>query len=64
MNKPYYCNFAGVPTIVGETRAWSFVDGKWVEINRAEAYAKAQLIGELEFRRLFGELPPLPAPRR
>jgi hypothetical protein len=44
------------------TRAWSFVDGAWKEINCAEAYAKAQLIGELEFRRLFGELPPLPAP--
>ena len=64
MNKPYYCNYAGVPTIVGETRAWSFVEGAWTEIDRAEAYAKAQLIGEMEFRRLFGELPPLPALRR
>lgn len=62
MNKPYYCDYAGIPTIVGDTRAWSFVDGAWKEINRAEAYAKAQLIGALEFRRLFGDLPPLPAP--
>jgi len=60
MNKPYYCNYAGVPTIVGETHAWSFVEGAWKEINRTEAYTKAQLIGELEFRRLFGKLPPLP----
>jgi hypothetical protein len=62
MNKPYYCDYSGVPTIVGETRAWSFVEGTWKEINRAEAYAKARLIGEPEFRRLFGELPPLPLP--
>ena len=62
MNKPYYCNYAGVPTIVGDTRAWSFVDGAWREINRADAYAKAQLVGELEFKRLFGDLPPLPTP--
>jgi hypothetical protein len=38
------------------------VEGAWKEINRAEAYAKARLIGEPEFRRLFGELPPLPLP--
>jgi hypothetical protein len=62
MNKPYYCDYAGVPTIVGETRAWSFVHGAWKEINRTEAYTKARLIGEHEFRQLFGELPPLPPP--
>jgi hypothetical protein len=49
MDKPYYCDYAGVPTIVGETRAWSFVQGAWKEINRTEAYAKARLIGEHEF---------------
>ena len=53
MNKPYYCDYAGVPTIVGETRAWSFVDGAWKEINRIEAYTQAQLISEQEFRQLF-----------
>jgi len=62
MNKPYYCDYAGVPTIVGETRAWSFVQGAWKEINRTEAYTQARLIGEHEFRQLFGELPPLPPP--
>jgi hypothetical protein len=46
-------------------RAWSFVEGAWKEINRTEAYIKARLIGEHEFRQLFGELPPPPAiPRR
>ncbi len=62
MNKPYYCDYAGVPTIVGETGAWSFVQGAWKEINHSEAYNKARLIGEHEFRQLFGELPPLPPP--
>ena len=62
MNKPYYCDYGGVPTIVGETRAWSFVDGAWKEINHTEAYAEARLIGEHEFRQLFGKLPPLPPP--
>jgi hypothetical protein len=61
MHKPYYCNYAGVPTVIGETCAWSFIGGAWKEISRTEAYTKAQLLGELEFRRLFGELPPLPA---
>ena len=61
MNEPYYCNYAGVPTVIGKTRAWSFVGGAWKEISRTEAYTRAQLLGELEFRRLFGELPPLPA---
>src|SRR5262245_11186229 len=60
MNMPYYCDYAGLPTIVGETSAWSFVQGAWKEIYRAEAYTKARLIGEHEFRQLFGELPPLP----
>ena len=60
MSKPYFCNYAGAPTVIGETCAWSFVEGSWKEIRRSEAYIKAQLIGELEFRRLFGELPPLP----
>ena len=64
MKKPYYCDYAGVPTIVGETRAWSFVEGAWKEVNHAEAYTKARLIGEHEFRHLFGELPPLPPPIR
>jgi hypothetical protein len=63
MNKPYYCNYAGLPTIIDETRAWSFVEGAWREINRIEAYTKAQLMGELEFGRVFGELPPLPSPK-
>src|SRR6476620_10628025 len=49
MNKPYYCDYAGVPTIVGETRAWSFVEGAWKEISHTEAYTKARLIGEHEF---------------
>ena len=62
MNKPYYCDYDGVPTVVGETRAWSFVQGAWKEISHAEAYNKARLIGEHEFRQLFGELPPLPRP--
>jgi len=62
MNKPYYCDYAGVPTIVGETRAWSFVDGAWKEINHIEAYTKARLISEQEFQHLFGRLPPLPPP--
>jgi len=62
MNKPYYCNRSGTPTVVGETRAWTFIDGAWRETDRAEAYTKAELIGEHEFRRLFGLLPPLPAP--
>ena len=44
MKKPYYCDYAGVPTIVGETRAWSFVEGAWKEISHAEAYTKARLI--------------------
>jgi len=60
MTEPYYCNHGGVPTIIVKTRAWSFIDGEWKEISRAEAYTKAQLIGELEFKRLFGDLPPLP----
>jgi hypothetical protein len=64
MKKPYYCDYAGVPTIVGETRAWSFVEGAWKEISHAEAYTKARLIGEHEFRHLFGDLPPLPPPIR
>lgn len=64
MKKLYYCDYVGVPTIVGETRAWSFVQGAWKEINHAEAYAKARLIGEHEFRHLFGDLPPLPPPIR
>jgi hypothetical protein len=62
MSKPYYCDYEGVPTIVGDTCAWSFVDGAWKEINHTEAYDKAQLIGEHEFRKLFGELPPPPPP--
>jgi hypothetical protein len=40
MNKPYYCDYAGTPTIVGQTRAWSFVQGAWKEINRMEAALK------------------------
>jgi hypothetical protein len=64
MNKPFYCNYAGVPTIIGETRAWAFVKGAWKEVDRNEAYTKAQLIGEPEFRRLFGQLPPLPPPSK
>jgi hypothetical protein len=66
MNKPYYCDYAGLPTIVGETRAWSFMQGTWKEIDRTDAYNKAQLIGEHEFRQRFGKLPVLPSagPRR
>ena len=66
MNKPYYCDYAGVPTIVGETRAWSFVGGAWKEISHIEAYTKARLVSEQEFQHLFGRLPPLlpPIPRR
>jgi hypothetical protein len=64
MNKPYYCDYAGTPTIVGQTRAWSFVQGTWKEINRTEAYTNAQLIGEHEFRQRFGNLPPPPATSR
>ena len=63
MNKPYYCDYAGVPTIVGETRAWSFVEGAWEKkLYRIEPYTKARLISEHEFRHLFGGLPPLPPP--
>jgi hypothetical protein len=53
MKKPYYCDYAGVATIVGETRAWSFVEGAWKEVNHAEAYTRARLIGEHEFRHLL-----------
>ena len=42
----YYCDSAGVPTIVGETRAWLFMHGT---INRTEAYTKARLIGDVPF---------------
>jgi hypothetical protein len=62
MSDAYYCDYAGVPTIIGETCAWSFVEGAWKEIDRNEAYTKARLIGEHEFRHLFGELPPPPPP--
>jgi hypothetical protein len=64
MKKPYFCDHAGVPTIVGETRAWSFVEGAWKEVSHAEAYTRARLIGEHEFRNLFGELPPPPPIKR
>jgi hypothetical protein len=60
MKKPYFCDYAGVPTIVGETRAWSFVEGAWKEVSHSDAYTKARLVGEHEFRNLFGDLPPPP----
>jgi hypothetical protein len=56
-----YCSYEGRPTIVTATDAWWLVEGKWVQLERAEAGRNAVVIGESAFYDRFPQVPKLPS---
>jgi hypothetical protein len=40
--------------------AWVYAEGKWHEMNSADAVHKARVLSATDFHKLFGQLPNLP----
>ena len=57
---PKYGALEGKPTRFTDDEAWVFAQNAWHPNNSAEALVGAHVMDEAEFRKDFGELPPLP----
>jgi hypothetical protein len=55
-----FADWEDTPVVVSPGEAWAFVNGAWARRDSTEMSAKARVVSEERFKRLFGELPPLP----
>lgn len=57
---PKYGSFEGHPVRFVDDEAWVFAKNAWHPSNSAEALHGARAMDEGDYRKLFGDLPPLP----
>ena len=55
-----YCSWEGYPAVVGESRAYVWMNSKWHEVHAAEVAHEGRVMSKADFKERFPTLPNLP----